>query len=67
MIITSHKPKTVKYLNYLQTRANLSKQELIKQDSFDYLANYWRKSLWWKLPDKEAQYAAIKATLHLLE
>ena len=36
----THKAKTVKYLNYLQTRANLSQQELIKQDSFDYLANY---------------------------
>lgn len=39
MIIT-HKPKTVKYLNYLQTRANLSQQELIKQDSFDYISKY---------------------------
>lgn len=39
MIIT-HKPKTVKYLNYLQTRANLSQPELIKQDTFDYLSNY---------------------------
>lgn len=39
MIIT-HKPKTAKYLNYLQTRANLSQQELIKQDSFDYIAKY---------------------------
>ncbi len=36
----THKAKTVKYLNYLQTRANLSKQELIKQDSFDYIAKY---------------------------
>ena len=36
----THKAKTVKYLNYLQTRANLSKQELIKQDTFDYLTNY---------------------------
>lgn len=36
----THKAKTVKYLNYLQTRANLSQQELIKQDSFDYLSNY---------------------------
>lgn len=40
MIITSYKPKTTKYLNYLKTRANLSQQELIKQDSFDYLSNY---------------------------
>ena len=39
MIIT-HKPKTVKYLNYLQTRAKLSQPELIKQDTFDYLTNY---------------------------
>ena len=36
----THKPKTTKYLNYLKTRANLSQQELIKQDSFDYLSNY---------------------------
>lgn len=42
MIIISHKPKTVKYLNYLQTRANLSQQELIKQDSFDYISKYLR-------------------------
>ncbi len=39
MIIT-HKPKTAKYLNYLQTRAKLSQPELIKQDTFDYLTNY---------------------------
>ena len=38
----THKAKTVKYLNYLQTRANLSKQELIKQDSFDYISKYLR-------------------------
>lgn len=36
----THKAKTTKYLNYLKTRANLSQQELIKQDSFDYLSNY---------------------------
>lgn len=36
----THKAKTTKYLNYLQTRANLSQQELIKQDTFDYLTQY---------------------------
>lgn len=36
----THKAKTTKYLNYLQTRANLSQQELIKQDSFDYISKY---------------------------